>query len=426
MPANWTPEFRASVRARLRAGETPRAISLATGADANTIRKERKRLLAGQVDQVVAVDPAAAEVLAAPPAEAPKDPATVRREVRDAAFWQKRCRATERELADAEHKVAELGGVVGQDTRPVDWLLPDPGRPGRAVACCLVTDIHAGEVVSADETLNLGRYDLATAQARLRRYFGAAVEISGRWTADCEPVGALLMLGGDLISGDIHDELRMTNALTSHEQVAFVVEEVAAGIRHLKKAFGLVHVVSVPGNHGRTTVKPTAKLYARLSYDTLIAKMLADRFAQDRCVSFQITPAPDAHIPVLGRAILLTHGDKMGTGGGQGFAGPMLPIVRGAKKVEAQQARANRRPDLICHGHYHSSGNPYGILANGSVPGYTEYGHGLRAALEPPQQWLFLMHAKWGLRERVEVQLEDPAIPALPSVRMPARMRERA
>jgi hypothetical protein len=39
--------------------------------------------------------------------------------------------------------------------------------------------------------------------------------------------------------------------------------------------------------------------------------------------------------PIFGRSVLTTQGDKIGTRGGMGFAGPMFPIVRGSKKIEA-------------------------------------------------------------------------------------------
>lgn len=94
------------------------------------------------------------------------------------------------------------------------------------------------------------------------------MNIAPRWASDNECAGAYLALGGDLISGDIHEELVRTNALTAHQQVQFVVEQIGAGIRMALEAFGAVHVASVPGNHGRTTRKPTAKLYSQLSYDT--------------------------------------------------------------------------------------------------------------------------------------------------------------
>lgn len=363
------------------------------------------------------------------PAEAPcpADSATERRQARDADFWRRRSVALQSSLAEAEAIAEQLAGVRGAQVSVPDWLLPaDGGARSRSVVGLLLTDVHAGEVIDGDELLGINGYDIDICRARLRRYFAAACAIPQRWIADTRNQGALLALGGDLVSGDIHDELRVTNALTAHEQVRFVVEEIVAGIRHLRQTFGAVHVVSVPGNHGRTTPKPTAKLYSRLSYDTLVASMVQDRFADDGRVTFQITPSRDAVVPVFGRTVFVTHGDGMGTGGGQGFAGPVLPIIRGTKKVEAQQARVGRRPDLILHGHFHTSANPGAVLSNGSVPGYSEYAAGLRAGIEPPQQWLFLLHQKWGLRERLEVQLEDPATPDLPRVRVPAGWRAAA
>jgi hypothetical protein len=281
-----------------------------------------------------------------------------------------------------------------------------------------------GEVIEPDEILGVNRFDPDVCRARLRRYFEASCTIGRRWASDTDCEGALLVLGGDMVSGSIHDELAATNALTSPEQVVAVVETIAAGIRLLASAYGKVHVVSVPGNHGRTTPKPTAKLYARLSYDIMVAAMLQERFRHDERLSFQHGDSKDQIVPVFGRTVFVTHGDKIGTKGGMGFAGPMLPIVRGTKKVEAQQARFGRRPDLILHGHYHTTGNAGAVLSNGSVPGYGEYADDLRAEPEPPQQWLFLLHSRWGLRERAPIQLEAPGLPAKPRVRVPAGWAE--
>ena len=86
----------------------------------------------------------------------------------------------------------------------------------------------------------------------------------------------------------------------------------------------------------------------------------------------------------------------------------------------AQYAGKGTNIDLMLHGHYHTSGNPGNILSNGSVPGYSEYGDDLRFVIEPPQQNLFLMHSRWGLRERMPVQLEEPVRPEKPRIRVPA------
>jgi hypothetical protein len=390
------------LRRRIGAGEKPHAAARAMGVGERSARRIARKMLAQAAE---------------------KPPEVQRREQHDSAFYRRRSLSLARDLAKVELLAEQLAGMRGQPVQPPAWLLaPSSGKRSRSVIGLLLSDVHAGEVVSADEILGLNSFDIEICRRRLRRLFAAACEIGPRWIVDCANQGVLLTLGGDLVSGDIHEELRITNGLTAHEQVRFVVEEVTAGIRHLRETFGRVHVVSVPGNHGRVTVKPTAKLYARASYDTLAASMIADRFEGDKRVTFQIGASRDAVVPVLGHTVFVNHGDGMGTGGGQGFIGPLAPIVRGTKKVEAQQARAGRRPDLILHGHYHTSANPGNVLSNGSVPGYTEYGNGLRASLEPPMQWLFLLHERWKLRERVEIQLEEPAIPPLPRVRIPAEM----
>jgi transposase-like protein len=350
-----------------------------------------------------------------------KKPEPTRAEVHDASFWKKRHTDLTKNLGEAEHLVEQLMGIRDIPYSLPTWIAgPDTSRRGRSVIGALLSDIHMGEVISAEEIQGINAFDIDICRDRLERYFRAVCTIGQRWASDTDCDGAFLALAGDLISGDIHDELRMTNALTSHEQVQAVVESVAPGIRMLKETFGRVHVVVVPGNHGRTTHKPTAKLYSRLSYDSLVGSILAREFGLDQRVTFQMTAAKDQITPIYGRTVLTTHGDKIGTKGGMGFAGPMLPIVRGSKKIEAQQAGIGRRPDLIQFGHYHTTGNPGFVLANGSVPGYSEYGDDLRAVVEPPQQWMYLLHSRWWLRERMPVQLEEPKTPPKPVVRVPA------
>jgi hypothetical protein len=333
-----------------------------------------------------------------------------RSDLRDANFWKNRFNAASKELDRAERMAEQLAGLRQIAPKRIEWALPDASSRGKSVVGLLLSDVHMGEVIALEETSGINAFDEVICRKRLRRFFTAACHVGARLASDTECKGALLALGGDMISGDIHEELRITNALTSQEQIAAAIEEIAAGIRVLVEAFGKVHVVSVPGNHSRTTHKPTAKLYSRASYDTLIAAMLAERFKDSPQITFQFGPDKDQVFNTFGFETLLTHGDKIGTRGGMGFAGPMLPILRGAKKIEAQQASIGRKPDYIWHGHYHTSGNASNILSNGSVPGYSEFGSDIRAMVEPPQQWLVLMHSKWGMRERVPIQLEEPGI----------------
>jgi len=339
------------------------------------------------------------------------------RERRDVEFWQRRARELERQCAEAEHLAEELAGLRELPQLPADWppAPPEDRGPGRCIIICHTSDLHMGEVVDPGEIDGMNAYNPDIAAQRMQRYFEAAVTVGPRWIADAHCDGALLTLGGDLISGDIHEELSRTNALTSNEQIAQVVEVYAAGIERLLDAFGRVHVAAVPGNHGRQTKKPTAKLAARLNYDILAATILRQRYASNPNVGWTIADGADALVPVYGRAILLTHGDRTGTSGGMGFAGPVLPIVRGSHKLRLQAHSARRDCDLILMGHYHTAANPPGTLANGSVVGYSEFGNGIRAAVDPPQQWLARFSSRWGLCDRLSVQLDSVATARLRS-----------
>jgi transposase-like protein len=337
----------------------------------------------------------------------------------DSNFWKGKALAAQKDFDALSALVREMGALDGLRLRVPTWMFePSTRPPGSATLIVHNSDRHYGEVIRADEINGWNAFDTAICARRVKRFMDAACEIGRRWTSDTKVDGVLYTMAGDEISGDIHDELRETNELTSLDQVRGAAEIHTAGIRQLADEYGRVHVVAVPGNHGRVTKKPTAKRYGALSYDILIAKLVAQELVNDERISFDIAAGPDAVTLVYNRLILTTHGDKIGTGGGQGFAGPVLPIIRGANKVSLQYGSTGARPDLILMGHFHTSAAPPGILANGSVPGYSEFGAAIRAKFDTPKQWLAVMRSRWGLAERCDVQLEDPIPPAKPRVRI--------
>lgn len=360
----------------------------------------------------------------APPTQ-PVDPVAARGEDRSAAFWRTRAKEFQKELADAENLLGHVSGLLDRPLAPPAWAAKRQGpAPSHRVAGLLhISDVHAGEIVDRDEILGINAYDPDICKRRLRRLFSAAIDILPRWAADATMTGVVVALNGDLISGGIHEELRETQSLTSIDQAWFVADELAAGIQQLADKFGAVYVVVTCGNHGRTTLKTHSKHTARLSYDSMVGEMLRRHFDADPRVNVYVSPSRDAVYPILGWTIFQTHGDAMGTGGGKGFGGPMFPIVRGTKLVEWQAGQVKRDYDILLTAHYHTSGNPGKVLANGSVVGYAEYANGLRASPEPPQQWLALISETWCLRERADIKLEDPARPEKPRVRVPATMR---
>jgi len=350
------------------------------------------------------------------------EPEPTPQEIRDAAFWKRKAQEQTKRADDAEHIASEIAGVFRRPAIIPDWTLPDLKSAGNAVGLIHLSDLHVGEVIRPEEIGGVNEYDPEIFQRRLRRMISASISILPRWASDCKLRGVVVALNGDLVSGEIHDELRRTNALTAHEQVYLARDELSGAIKKLTEAFGHVMVTVTPGNHGRSTERTHAKRMAALNYDTMIGNMLAREFADDERITVNVATGADLLFNLFGWSILQTHGDSIGTGGGQGFAGPELPIVRGGKKVKLSGFAVGQRYDVIMTAHFHTSSNPGSVLANGSMVGFSEYSMRIRAVPEPPQQWLALIHERWGLRERVPVVLEDPHKPELPRVRVPAGM----
>jgi hypothetical protein len=335
-------------------------------------------------------------------------PSVLRTEKSQSDYWKAKAKVLESDLTELEADFRLATGILARPVAPPKWSVPGKlSKKGRVAGLLQVSDLHNGEVVRADEVHGMNEYNPSIFRDRIRRLFAAAVEILPRWSADSALVGNVVAVNGDLVSGDIHDELRRTNEGTAFEQVYAVADELAAGIEKVA-SLGPVWVTFTPGNHGRTTEKTHAKRVSMLSYDLMVGELVKRHFASRKDVVVLLSSGPDLEFSVLGFSVFQSHGDALGTGGGKGFAGPVLPIARGAKNVELQAYRRRKRHDVILTAHYHTSSNPArGVLANGSVVGYNEFANRIRASIEPPQQWLALLHEKWGIRERCEIQLSD-------------------
>ena len=215
--------------------------------------------------------------------------------------------------------------------------------------------------------------------------------------------GIVYLRGGDAISGDIHDDLRETNDLSSVPAVMCVVAEEAAGIEKLADKFGKVTVISGPGNHGRTTHKPRSKAYVNLNYETLIAYMLEREFKNDKRVTFITPQSGEAYFSIYNTRFLMTHGDRIGSRGGQGFIGPVATIARGVHKTRKQYASIGKPVDYMLIGHFHEPMWIPFCCVNGNLAGFSEYARDLRVEPGPPSQELFFVNEDIGITARWQI-----------------------
>jgi hypothetical protein len=234
------------------------------------------------------------------------------------------------------------------------------------------------------------------------------IDICFKYTVSPKYPGIVVCLGGDMISGIIHDELTETMEGPISEQIMETYRLLAWALETLADRFGAVFIPAVVGNHGRLHHKPRAKNRVQDSFEYMIYHFLAEHFKADKRIQFYIPDQTDAWFEVAGHRCLLTHGDSTGARGGDGIIGAIGPIVRGEKKVRDVASFTGDAYDVALMGHYHIKVSLDNVIVNPTLKGYDEYARNiLRARPERPTQTLIFIHPDEGIIDERRVFLED-------------------
>lgn len=322
----------------------------------------------------------------------------------DASFRARAARA-ERALKESQEELSKALQIrehafklTPQLIKPAGWQAIASSPSGLKETPVLFTsDFQCGEVIREEDTRGYNAYNLDIFRKRYRRLIEATIGIVKRHHGDSDHI--VYLRGGDSISGSIHPELADTDEVPPPMQCVELLKEESAGIASLADAFGKVTVISIPGNHDRIGIKPRAKTYSDHSYETLIQYALEAQFSNDPRVEFVTDKSGDVLFEIHGYRFLLTHGDRIGTGGsGGGWAGSAPSIISGAKKVMNQYAAEGFIVDYVLGGHFHTPVDADGVLFNGCLPGYSEYARAkMRVRPTPPSQTLFMVHEEYGI-----------------------------
>ena len=295
---------------------------------------------------------------------------------------------------------------------PPYWLSEvDLDSSVHGIPTLFISDWHWGELVSGSEVSFRNEFNVEVARERSKLCFQRFIEVYTEHIQGAEYTGCVLAIGGDMVSGNIHDELSQTNEMEIMPTVIDVAENIISGINVILRTFGKVACFCVVGNHGRTSAKPRFKRKAVTSYDWLIYTICEKHFRDNVNVRFQIPESSDCLYNVYRTKYLLTHGDQLGRGG-DGIIGMLGPVTRGDHRRRARQMGMNEAYDIMICGHWHQLAMLRSRIVNGSLKGYDEFAYGLGFPPEPPMQASWLTHPVLGLTVQVpifcDIEKESP------------------
>src|SRR6266404_4575950 len=205
------------------------------------------------------------------------------------------------------------------------------------------SDWHVGEYVRAEETEGFGGYNWEKAQQRAHTIADKLIE-SVRTNRNSFNIEELVISAeGDFVSGDIHDELKVTNEFPLPVQAAKAGALLREVIYKLSGHFKRVRVLEIGAdNHGRMTKKPQAKQKS-LNNANFMVYAVANAFLENVTKKNVEIIQPEGIkevIRVAGWDFLVEHGDETKAWMGIPFYG--LERTRAREAVKRMNSEGRR------------------------------------------------------------------------------------
>lgn len=299
-------------------------------------------------------------------------------------------------------QVEELERENDTYTRILNSLPPaKPIRPRKrskahseSTALVLASDWHVEEIVEPSTVGGRNRYNPEIAEARAGRFFQSTHKLVEMWRGHTEVSNLVLWLGGDFITGHIHEENKETTAMSPIEAIEFAIRLLRPGIEFLLE-HGKFDRIVVPcsfGNHGRLTKRPYYSRAAHHNLEWMAYTRLAAHFASEKRIQFVVTEARFLDsVEVYGRRLRFHHGEEIKyQGGQQGLFGGLF------KKHRAWNV--NTECYMTCVGHWHQAQSFQDLgMVNGSLIGPSAYSALLGSPMEPARQMACLIEKERGM-----------------------------
>jgi hypothetical protein len=311
------------------------------------------------------------------------------------------------EIADLRKLLGVLTTIDAAVPEPPKWTRLTRAKAGKkGIVTLQLTDTHFDEVVKPEEVDYINAYNRQIAERRLRTWVEKSITLARDYIAGVEIEGVAVLATGDILSGNIHEELKESNEDHLYASAEHWIGQLIAAIDALASEFGLLHLAAVVGNHGRSTIKPVFKGRAHSNIEWLMWRVIARHFAGDNRITMQVSDSMDLTVRLYDTNYLLTHGDQFK--GGTGISGALAPLALGQHRKTVRQMATDRPMDFMVLGHFHQYIPPSkGLVMGGSMKGYDEFAYGHNLPPEPARQAFWITSPEHGPTIAAPVHVQD-------------------
>ena len=230
---------------------------------------------------------------------------------------------------------------------------------------CHLTDIHCG--IEIHNWKN--DFDEDVLKKRIEKFTSDILDIRGMHESE----NCYLVIG-EILSGIIHNNLRLQNNMDLMEQFKYVSELISAMLSRMANHFNHIYVYTTPGNHSRISQKKEDALDGE-NMDTLLPFYLKARMQNVKNITIcDNTIEPEiAMFNIRGNNVFAAHGHKDSP----------------SSVVQNFTMNFNVKPDIVLLGHRHTNAmeTVYDtkVIQSGCVSGSDAYAMSIRKTNKPEQ-----------------------------------------
>lgn len=255
--------------------------------------------------------------------------------------------------------------IICEDVKPMNIPIHYNLFNSSTDLLCHFTDIHTG--IEIHNWKN--NFDQGELKKRIEKYTSDILDIRGlHGSENC------YLVIGEILSGLIHNNLRLQNNMDLIEQFKYISELISAMLYRMANHFNHIYVYVTPGNHSRVSPKKEDSLDGE-NFDILLPFYLKARMQNINNISIcDNTVEPEiAMFNIRGNNVSAAHGHKDSP----------------ANVVQNFTLMFGIKPDIVLLGHRHLNGlsTVYDtkIIESGSVSGTDGYATSIRKTNKPEQ-----------------------------------------
>ena len=271
-----------------------------------------------------------------------------------------------------------------------------------------LSDTHIGEQVHKEQMRGLNEYNFDIFNKRMYGWANQILKHTA-YRRQIAPIDELMIpMLGDMISGDIHDELARSNQMNNMEQMIRGASIIAQALMYLAPHFTKITIPCVVGNHGRMTRKPPMK-DKYMDWDYMLYQWVATFCKNQENLNFHIPKSFMTTFKIHDRVVLIMHGDSISGAGSSGAIAGAITKLRSVFQFRKTLQReiedsmdddAEIEFDSVMIGHFHrideidiGTGE---LHICGTMKGPDEFALQRLHAATKPKQLITYWHPKYG------------------------------